>query len=102
VVQAFGDLACAECQYDNIDPFLNVLGHTSTAVTLTVPQVNSTAKKGAGKKGEFTNITAAYLLTGPGAFTQVARTGTRGPGGTFDVINSRTALNNCDQVVFNL
>jgi hypothetical protein len=99
VVQGFGELACGACQYDNIDPFLNALGHTSTAVTLTVPQFNSTAT-GARKKGEFSNITAAYLLTGPAAFTQVARTGTPGPGGTFDVIHSRTTLNNCDQVVF--
>jgi cell division septation protein DedD len=78
--------ACPTCEYDNIDPFINSLGHTATAVTLTIV-------------GDGTP-TAAYLLTGPGAFTEVARTGNPGPGGTFGTVYSRTALNNCDQVVF--
>src|SRR5207302_740634 len=77
--------ACPTCQYDNIDPFINSLGHTATAVTLSIP-------------GDGTQ-TAAYLLTGPGAFTEVARTGNAGPGGSFGTVYSRTALNNCDQVV---
>ncbi|MEO8430696.1 MAG: hypothetical protein ABI592_04235 [Acidobacteriota bacterium] len=74
--------SCLGCEYENIDGFLNPSGHASAAVRLS--------------NGD----TAAYLLTGSLAFTQIARTGGAGPGGTFGRIFSRTTLNASDQVLF--
>ncbi|MEO8430695.1 MAG: choice-of-anchor tandem repeat NxxGxxAF-containing protein [Acidobacteriota bacterium] len=73
---------CSGCAYENIDGFLNASGHASAAVRLS------------------TGDTAAYLLTGPLTFTQVARTGGAGPGGAFGRIFPRTELNASDQVLF--
>ena len=80
VVPATG--GCAACNYQEIDGFLTASGHASVAVRLS------------------TGDTAAYLLTGPLTFTQVARTGTAGPGGIFGRIYPRTELNASDQVLF--
>jgi hypothetical protein len=82
VPPAFGPCGTSNCAYSDIDGFLNPAGHTSTVVRLS------------------TGETAAYLLTGAGAFTQVARTGTAGPGGAFGRVYPRTSLNASDQVVF--
>nr|MDQ6894577.1 hypothetical protein [Acidobacteriota bacterium] len=80
VVPATG--GCPACRYQEIDGFLTPGGHASVAVRLS--------------NGD----TAAYLLTGQLAFTQVARTGGAGPGGVFGRIYSRTELNASDQVLF--
>jgi hypothetical protein len=80
VVPATG--GCGACRYQEIDGFLTLSGHASVAVRLS------------------TGDTAAYLLTGPLTFTQVARTGTAGPGGIFGRIYPRTELNASDQVLF--
>ena len=80
VVPATG--GCPACRYEDADGYLNAAGHTSAVVRLS------------------TGDTAAYLLTGPLTFTQVARTGAAGPGGAFGRVYPRTALNNADQVLF--
>jgi hypothetical protein len=41
---------------------------------------------------------AIYLLTGPGTFVEIARSGTAGPGGNFDRVAARPELNNVGQV----
>lgn len=81
VVPATGNCG-GPCNYDNIDGFLNPAGHASVVVKLS------------------TGDNAAYLLTGPLTFTQVARTGGAGPGGTFGRIYPRTTLNSADRVLF--
>ncbi|HEY6929626.1 MAG TPA: hypothetical protein VJA66_08115, partial [Thermoanaerobaculia bacterium] len=70
------------CEYQEIDGYLNASGHASVAVHLA--------------NGD----TAAFLLKGPGSFTQIARTGGAGPGGLFGRIYARTELNDTDQVLF--
>jgi hypothetical protein len=70
------------CAYEQIDGIINSAGHASTVVRLS------------------TGDTAAYLLTGVGAFTEVARTGNAGPGGAFGRVYPRTSLNASDQVIF--
>jgi hypothetical protein len=42
---------------------------------------------------------AVYLLTGPGAFTEVARSGNPGPGANYDQV-AHAEVNDTDQVVF--
>ena len=82
-VTTFGEGCGFQCEYDNIDGLMNASGHTSTVVTLS------------------TGETAAYLVTGPLAFTEVARTNGFGPGGFyFGTIHARTALNDSDSVLF--
>lgn len=42
---------------------------------------------------------AVYLLTGPGAFTEVARSGNAGPGANYDQV-AHAEINDTDQIVF--
>lgn len=43
---------------------------------------------------------AVYLLNGPGAFTEIARSGAAGPSGIYDRFGAQCDLNNADQVLF--
>lgn len=68
--------------YDNLDRHFNSGGHKAIVAILS------------------DGSQAVYLLTGPGAFTQVARTGVVIPGiGLVDHIGDKLALNDSDQVV---
>jgi putative Ig domain-containing protein/PKD domain-containing protein/galactose oxidase-like protein len=82
ILGAPGTNCGGNCDYQDIDGYINSSGHASVAVHLS--------------NGD----TAAYLLKDPGSFTQVARTGGAGPGGVFGRIYSRTELNDSDQVLF--
>ncbi len=73
---------CSGCNYEDLDGYLTPSGHASVTVRLS------------------TDDTAAYLLTGPLTFTQVARTGAPGPGGAFGRVYPRTEVNAADQVLF--
>ncbi len=77
-----GVATCPGCNYEDLDGYLTPTGHASVTVRLS------------------TGDTAAYLLTGPLAFTQVARTGAAGPGGAFGRVYPRTEVNAADQVLF--
>src|SRR5262249_5066019 len=70
-----GGSFCGNCEYENIDGFINSAGH--------VPVVLNLAD---GTQGVF-------ILTGPGAAIQVAR----GPAGS---IRPRVSINDSDQVVY--
>ena len=43
---------------------------------------------------------AVYLLTGPGAFTEVARSGNAGPGGIYDSFGAQVFINNSNEILF--
>ncbi len=43
---------------------------------------------------------AVYLVTGPGAFTEVARSGNAGPGGIYDSIGAQVFINNSNEILF--
>ncbi len=43
---------------------------------------------------------AVYLVTGPGAFTEVARSGNAGPGGICDSFAAQVFINNSNEILF--